>query len=190
MNLETATKKLRLFFRSHRRLPSYKEMAELLGFASKKASFDIAKKLIELNILEKDSSGKLVPKNLFHPLPFLGAIQAGYPTPSEEQLYQTLSFDSYLINRPEHSYILKVNGDSMIDAGIYDGDMVVIEENHDPKNGDVVAAFIDEAWTLKYFFKENGKIRLVPANKKYPVLYPQEHLSIFGIVVSITRKYH
>ena len=190
MNIETAVKKMRSFFRGQKRLPSYQEMCKLFGFASKHASFKLAKKLIAAGILEKDSTGKLIPKQLFPPLPILGTIKAGSPSLAENQLLTTMSFDDYLVNRPEKSYVLKVSGDSMIEEGINSGDLVIVEKGKEPKEGDVVVAFIDNEFTLKYFSRKNGKVRLIPANEKYPTIYPRENLEIFGIVVSVVRKYH
>ena len=107
-----------------------------------------------------------------------------------QALLETMSFDNYLVNKPEKSYILKVSGDSMIDAGINSGDFVVIEKDKQPSQGDIVVAYIDGEFTLKYFTKNDGKILLMPANKKYSPLSPMQELSIFGVVVSVMRKYH
>lgn len=190
MKLENALHKLRKFFKIHKRLPSYQEMCLLFGFASKRTGFELAKKLILSGILEKDTNGKLLPKNLFPPLPLLGNIIAGPPTPAEEQLHSTMSFDNFLVRSPENSYLLKVSGDSMIEAGINPGDLVVVEKGADPKEGDIIVAHIDGEFTLKYFRKLSGKICLMPANKNYSPIYPRSHLSVFGIVISVIRKYH
>ena len=190
MQTDSAILKLRSFFLTNKRLPSYREMCSLLGFCSKKTSFELVKKLVREGILEKDEYGKLIPKRLFPPLPVLGTIHAGHPSSSEQSLLETMSFDNYLVNKPEKSYILKVSGDSMIDAGINSGDFVVIEKDKQPSQGDIVVAYIDGEFTLKYFTKNDGKILLMPANKKYSPLSPMQELSIFGVVVSVMRKYH
>lgn len=190
MKVDSAIKKLRHFFSSHKRLPSYQEMCFLFGFASKKASFDLMKKLIQIGVVEKDESGHLIPKQLFPPLRVLGTIQAGTPTPAEEQLLETMSFDHFLINNPDTSYLLRVSGDSMIEAGINPGDLVVIEEKSEPREGDIVVAQVDGQFTLKYFQKKDGRVYLAPANRNYSPIYPEDNLTIFGIVVSVIRKYH
>jgi SOS regulatory protein LexA len=190
MLLDEAAQKLREFYKQNKRLPSYQELCDLFGFASKKTAFALAKKLIDAGIIEKDSSGKLLPKRLFAVLPFYGAVKAGYPSAAEEHLFETMSFDTYLVNKPEHSFVLRVSGDSMIDAGINEGDLVIIEKDKQAKDGDVVVALVDGEYTLKYYYKRNSIISLVPANKRYPVIYPKESLSIWGIVVSVMRKYH
>ena len=189
MNVETTLKKIRHFHYRYRRMPSYQEMCKLFGFASKKASFDLAKKLILLGIIEKATNGRLKLKPQFLPLPVLGIIKAGSPTDAEEQVIGEVTFDDYLVDRPEDSYLLKVSGDSMKDAGIYEGDVVVVDKKRKPKMGDIVVAYIDNEFTLKYLQSENGKICLVPANTKYAKIYPKENLTIEGVIVSSMRKY-
>lgn len=190
MNLDLVIKKLRIFHYKHRRMPSYQEMCKLFGFASKKASFDLTKKLIEFSVLHKDRKGKLKLSQNFLPIPVLGTIKAGFPTDAEEQVIDEVTFDEYLVDRPEESYLLRVSGDSMKDAGIQEGDVVVVDKRTKPKVGDIVVAYIDNEFTLKYLQREKGKICLVPANSKYSKIYPKENLTIEGVVVSSMRKYH
>src|SRR3989338_2055616 len=147
MQIEAAVKILRTFLKTHRRLPSYQEMCTLFGFPSKKPSFDLAKKLIKAGIIAKDETGKLIPRQLFPGLPVLGTIKAGVPAEAQQQLLDTMSIEHYLVENPEISYLLKVSGDSMIDAGINEGDLVVIEESKTPKDGDIVVAQIDGEFT-------------------------------------------
>ncbi len=188
MENQTAAQKIRDFFKHHSRMPSYKEMCHLFGVASKRTCFRIAQKLIHAGLLEKDSTGKLIPKLLFSALPYVGSIKAGIPTPAEQELLHTMSFDSYLVNKPHNSFILKVSGDSMIEAGILPGDLVVIEKDKQARDGDIVVAYVDQEWTLKYYRNINGAVCLMPANGKYPPIYPRESLTIWGKVVSVIRK--
>src|SRR3989338_5216704 len=97
MSLENAIKKIRSFFRKNRRLPSYQEIADLMGFASKNAAFKIAQKLIDAGYLEKDETGRLIPRRLFSPIPTTGVIKAGFPSPAEEELVDLISLDEFLI---------------------------------------------------------------------------------------------
>ena len=119
----------------------------------------------------------------------MGSIQAGFPTPAEEEVLDTVSLDEYLVAKPQASFLLRVFGESMIDEGIRPDDLVIIERGRTPKNGDIVLAQIDNEWTLKFYEKRSGKVRLVPANKKFPVLYPKTELNITGVVTSVVRKY-
>lgn len=190
MKIETAITKIRAFFRTNRRLPSYQEIADLFGFASKNAAFKLATKLIDAGFLEKDQTGKLIPKRLFAPLPNFGIVKAGFPSPADEELVDTVSLDEFLINRPEATFMLKVSGESMIDAGIQPGDIVLLERGKNVREGDIIVACVDGEWTMKYYSKKNGQVSLVPANKKFSPISPRESLEIEGVVVSVIRKYH
>lgn len=190
MNTEKALSKIRKFFRNSRRLPTYQEIADMMGFASKNAAFKLVGKLIEGGFLEKDDSGHLIPRYLFSPQPATGVVRAGFPTPMFDTQSDLATIDEYLIDRPEATFILKVAGDSMIDAGIFEGDLVLVERGRSPRIGDIIVAAVDGEWTMKYFHKENGQPVLVPANKKYPKIYPESSLTTEGIVISVIRKYN
>ncbi len=176
MTNKQAINKLRVFYRRHKRLPSYAEMNGLFNFASKNASYYLVSKLIKEDVLSKDSKGKLAPKNLFA-IPQVGHIRAGHPQSAEQESAYNVSFDTFLVNRPESSFILTVVGDSMTEAGINDGDIVIVDKRQTPKNMDIVAACVDGEWTLKYFVKENGSWCLQPANPKFQTIYPKDSLT-------------
>lgn len=190
MNTEKALQKIRKFFRTQRRLPTYQEIADLMGFASKNAAFKLVAKLIDGGFLEKDETGHLIPRYLFSPIASTGVVRAGFPTPMFDTQSELATIDEFLIDRPEATFILKVGGDSMIDAGIFEGDLVLVERGKNPKIGDIIVATVDGEWTMKYFQKENGQPVLVPANKKYPKIYPENTLTTEGIVISVIRKYN
>ncbi len=180
---------LRSFWRRNKRLPTYSEMCRIFAYGSKNAAFRLAKKLIEEGYIEKDATGRLTPKGERLGIPLVGYVQAGFPSPAEEELIDTLSLDEYLIDKPQASFLLKVSGDSMIDAGIHEGDLVIVERGGQPASGDIVLACVDEEWTLKYFHRAGGAVELVPANSKYPVIRPRAELSVGGIIKAVIRKY-
>jgi len=177
---------IKKFYRKFRRLPSYGEMLKLLHLSSKNAIFKIVNKWIDEGLLKK-SNNKLSPTNKFFSLPFLGIIKAGFPILAEENR-DYLTLDEYLIENPDSSFLLKVSGDSMIDAGIFEGDLVVIEKRKEAENGDIVLAQIDREWTLKILEKSQGRLRLKAANPKYPPFSPREELQIYGVVKALVRK--
>ena len=181
--------KLRRFYRANRRLPTYSELAQLFGYSSKNAAYRLAQKLIDEGFIGKDETGRLVPKGERLGIPLLGYVQAGFPSPAEEELIDTLSLDEFLIEKPTASFMLKVSGDSMRDAGIHRDDLVIVEKGVTPKNGDVVLACVDNDWTLKYYEKRGGEISLVPANPDYPVIHPRGELTLGGVVRAVIRKY-
>lgn len=119
----------------------------------------------------------------------LGSVQAGFPSPAEEELVDTINLDQYLVRRPEATYLLTVSGDSMIEAGIQPGDLVLVEKGGVPKQNDIVVAQIDGEWTLKYFGKDATGVYLDPANSAYTRMRPERSLSIGGIVKAVVRKY-
>ena len=181
---------LRNFHAKHHRIPTFAEMQKVLGYKSKGGVFKLMPHLLKRNILKKDSAGKFIQGALLKSsLRVLGTIQAGFPSPAEEELVDTMSLDEFLIKNPSATYILKVTGDSMIEEGIKEGDLVLVERGREPKSGDIVIAQVDSDWTMKFYQKINGKIVLVPANKKYSPIYPKDELIIGGVVVANVRKY-
>jgi repressor LexA len=119
----------------------------------------------------------------------LGYIQAGFPSPAEEETVDLISLDEYLISNPQATYLVKVDGDSMIDAGIMPGDLVLVQKNIAPRHGDIVVASVDNEWTLKYLERHGGSVTLRAANSKYPPIRPRQDLAIAGVVIANVRKY-
>lgn len=177
------------FYKRYRRLPTYSEMLRLFDLKSKNAVYKIVQKLIDAGVVTKDKNGKLSPGKLYGEVKVLGLVEAGFPSPAEEELADTLTIDDYLIENREATFLLKVKGDSMIEAGIQPGDMVIVERNREPKDGDIVIAEIDHEWTMKYYRKSGNRIFLEPANKKYRPIYPTDELKIAAIVRAVIRKY-
>lgn len=119
----------------------------------------------------------------------MGEVCAGFPSPAEEELRDTISFDDYLLTHRETSFLLSVTGDYMIGAGIMEQDLVIVERGRTPKDGDIVLAQVDGNWTMKYFRKKGKTVTLEAANPKYPSITPQEELSIAGVIMAVVRKY-
>jgi len=181
--------KLLNYFRKFKEIPSYDEMLELFDLSSKGSLYKYVQKFIEEGVLEKGSTGKLIPTSKLYGIRKLGSVQAGFPSPAEEELVDTMSLDEWLIEHPEASYMLNVQGDSMIDAGIVEGDMVIVDRTRKPDVGDIVVALVDGDWTMKYFMKKGNKTYLRAANRRYPDIHPEEELQIGGVVSTVIRKY-
>ncbi|MEX1027628.1 MAG: transcriptional repressor LexA [Candidatus Paceibacterota bacterium] len=186
---EKAVSKLRAFYRTHRRMPSFAELGELVGLRSKNSVSKLINKLCEHNIVAKDHTGRLVPRDLYGELKVLGTVEAGFPSAAEEQELDTLTLDDFLIENKEASFLLTVSGESMIDAGIQPGDLVIVERGRVAKNGDIVIAEVDEEWTMKYYRMHGPQVWLEPANKKFKPIYPKETLNIAAVVRGVVRKY-
>lgn len=181
--------KLRRFYADRKRMPSLGELAGLMGFKSKNAAQYLAGKWQEAGVVRKDASGRLVPGRLMRVLRVLGTVEAGWPSPAEEEMADTISLDDWLIRNKEASFMLKVSGDSMIDAGIRPGDMVILERGREPKHGDIVVAEIDKEWTIKFYEKNGKAISLRPANRAYRPIFPKEELRVAGVVTAVIRRY-
>ena len=103
-------------------------------------------------------------------LQFAPGIRAGFPSPAEDYNHDTLDFNRDLIRNPEATFYGKVEGDSMIEAGINDGDIAVIDRSLEPRDGDIVVGYINEEFTIKYLdlnHHNDGYIELRPANKDF-----------------------
>ena len=120
-------------------------------------------------------------------VPLLGHIAAGSPILAEENIDDYLSFPKGMFGNGEY-FALHVRGDSMIDGGIFDGDIAIIKQQNTANNGDIVAALLDEEATLKTFQKKSGKVQLIAENPAYEPIIP-ESLTILGKLTAVFRKY-
>jgi len=127
--------------------------------------------------------------SLPHDYNLLGLVKAGFPSPAEEELRDTLSLDEFLVQNPDASFLLKVSGDSMSGAGILPGDLVIVDRRQTAKNGDIVIAEVDGEWTMKFLKKSGGTVYLLPANPEYQPIRPKQELKIAGVVTAVVRKY-
>lgn len=182
-------KKIFAFYERERRMPSYEEILKLVGFKSKNAVAKLVAKLVDEGVVEKDGKGRLIPSTIFSEVPLLGLVEAGVPAMAESEDLDSLSLDRYLINDRGRSFLLEVKGDSMIEAHIEEGDLVIAERAVTARDGDIVVAEVDGEWTLKFFKKLGDKTWLQPANKNYKPIYPRHSLRIAAIVKGIVRKY-
>lgn len=190
MQVHEKLRRFRAFYREEKRVPGYGEMLKLFEYRSKNSVYGLLRRLEEMGYIRKTPGGKIVPtRRLIGSIKLLGSVQAGFPSPAEEELVDVLSLDEYLVRRPEATYMLTVNGDSMIDAGIHPNDIVLVERGGTPRNGDIVVAQVDGEWTIKYFHKDRKTVRLEPANAKYKTIVPCQSLVIGGIVKAAIRKY-
>lgn len=174
-------------------MPSYSEMMKLFSFKSKNAVFRVVEKLLEAGMVAKDHLGRLIPSETFveniGSVPMLGFVTAGFPATVEEELTDKVNLDDLLIKNKPLTYMLEVDGDSMIDAHIEKGDMVLVEKTNQAKDGQIVIAEVDGEFTMKYFRKDGNKVWLEPANKNYQPIYPEHSLNINAVLKAVIRKY-
>lgn len=189
MSYDTYKRKIIGFWERHKRMPGYKEIMSATGLASKNSVYKLLNKLVDEGVLQKSRDGKLSPGRALVGVPLLGLVEAGFPSPAEEELLDVMDFDEFLTPNKENSYILKVKGESMIDAGICPGDLVIVERRPSYKPGQIVIAAVEGEYTMKYLRKNGDTFYLDPANAAYKPIYPKGALTIEAVVTGVVRKY-
>ena len=177
--------------------PSLADLALAFGVRSKNAVAKVVNALVREKHIDKDPKGRIkilaMPEPEDHPqpmmLPLFGPISAGFAAPVEEQAEEMVTLDDYLIKKRSSTFLLRVKGDSMIDTGIYEGDLVVVERDRTPKVGNIVVGVLDGEFTLKRLKQAKGKYYLQAENTAYPDMYAMDELKVAGIVMGVIRKY-
>lgn len=140
-----------------------------------------------LELIDVDDICCNMPKKEIVNVPIIGTVTAGSPILAIENIDDTLPISIDFVGNKE-SYVLKIKGESMIEAGILDGDYVIVNSQHSAKNGDIVVALIGDEATVKTFYKEKDHIRLQPQNSSMdPILIKEPY--ILGVVKAVVRKY-
>ncbi len=163
--------------------PSVREIAKYLGFKSTKAVKVHLDKLSQKGIIKK---GKGVARGISlqrEGIPILGRITAGKPTLEFEGIDGHFSIDKW-----KNNFLLRVKGDSMIGAGIHEGDLVVIDRTREPLKGNIVVALIEDETTVKKLDKKNGNWILKPENPDYPII--DKDFEVIGVVIGVIRSYY
>jgi repressor LexA len=119
-------------------------------------------------------------------LPVIGSVAAGVPTLAAENVETTIPLPTEIV-RDDSTFVLRVKGESMIDAGIFDGDYVVVHQQPTALNGDIVVAQIEDEATVKRYFRESDRIRLQPENPTMEPIYARD-VTVLGKVVAVFRR--
>jgi repressor LexA len=175
--------------------PSTREIQHHFGFASQTSVMQYIDTLARKGFLDRHARKARalitpVQKVRITDIPIYGQIPAGMATLTEQTIEGHISLDARSVNASKNgrTFALRVRGDSMIDAHILDGDIVILEDRTDVQNGDIVAALIDGETTLKRYVTEHGRPYLKAENPLYPDLVPARELRIQGVLVSLVRK--
>lgn len=173
-----------------RRLPNRARALEVLQMPEAMRSTRPALKLVPASAPPRPAVQSMIAANDTIVVPLHGRIAAGLPLEAMES-DRSLSVPAALLGPGDH-YALEVSGDSMIDAGIFDGDYALIRRCEEARDGDIIVALIDDAEaTLKYLRHEKGMIRLDPANTAYqPQRYPANRVRVQGKLAGLLRRYH
>jgi DNA polymerase V len=132
-----------------------------------------------------------VPSALTRPL-FLAQAPAGFPSPADDHLDRDLDLHELLIQHPAATYFVRLAGDSMQGAGLYDGDLLIVDRSLEPKHTDIVIAVLNGELTVKRLFTQGPLVQLRPANPRYPIITvtPDQELFIWGVVTGSVRQFH
>tara|TARA_Y100000385_G_scaffold291194_1_gene367771 strand:- start:1072 stop:1707 length:636 start_codon:yes stop_codon:yes gene_type:complete len=188
--------------------PSYDEMKDSLGLASKSGIHRLITALEDRGFIRRlpnkaraievlksiplysEDHHILQPANDEHEIPFVGKIAAGNPIAAIEDSYSKVSVPSTMVGA--NHFALEVEGDSMIEAGILDGDIVVIKKSSTARNNQIVVALVDqEEATLKRIYASGNTVELIPENKNYTTkVFGPDRVNVQGILVGLVRKYN
>lgn len=183
------------YIKEHKYPPTFREIAKTFSI-SVKGAYDHVKALEKKGKIRCDMNrsraieivdGENQEEETLTHIPLLGNVAAGVPLFAEENLDGYMQLPSSVLKRGNH-FALHVRGDSMQDAGIIDGDVAVFHQQNVANNGDIVVAMINEAVTLKRFYKEKNRVKLKAENPVYPPIYTQ-NVQILGKLVYVGREY-
>ncbi|HOP50396.1 MAG TPA: translesion error-prone DNA polymerase V autoproteolytic subunit [Ignavibacteriales bacterium] len=140
-------------------------------------------KILEIYQIDHETSLKL-------PL-FISNVPAGFPSPADDYLDKSLDLNKFLINNPAATFYVKVQGDSMINAGIISGDILIVDRSIVNPYGKIVVALLNNEFTVKRLIKKKSKVYLIPENPKYPniELSDQVDFQVWGVVTGLVRKF-
>lgn len=176
--------------------PSLADLALAFGVRSKNAIAKVVNALVREGHIEKDPKGRIKILESAEDkgpapamLPLFGPISAGFAQSAETQAEEKITLDDYLVSDKASTFLLRVKGDSMINAGIFEGDLVVVDKKKQPKIEDIVVGILDGEFTLKRLKKNKGKFYLQAENPSYPELHPMEDLQVAGVVRGSIRRY-
>ena len=181
---------LQEYYARHRVFPSYARLMTLLGLASKSAVKKVLERLESAGLLTRTPEGDWAPADRFFERTLaLYPVTAGMPAAATDEIPDEVAIDRYLVKDPAHTVLIRIKGDSMIDAGIHDGDLAVVERRNHASSGTIVVAVVDDEFTLKTLARDKNGYFLSPANPNYPLIRPKGKLEIYGVLAGLVRKY-
>lgn len=184
--------KLQDYYAREKIIPSITELSVLWNGKARSWTHQIVQRLKEESLLENAPGGRLRPGPRFFERTVGHVVRAGMPQQAADVQPELLRIDDYLIENPSQTILFPVKGDSMVDLGILEGDMVIIERSNSPSTGQVILAIVDNEFTLKVLAKDKRGYYLEARNhmrsKDYPPIRPEQKLEIYGLYVGLIRK--
>jgi SOS-response transcriptional repressor LexA len=182
--------RLRRLYATQKAIPTMEELAPALGLAGKSGAHRVLHNLQRAGYLAQGSGKRLVPTERFFERPVLGPVRAGLAQPVQADPEPVLmSVEHFLVDDPANTSFCRVKGDSMKDAGLVEGDLVVTVHGAKAKPGDIVVAVVDGDITVKFLRRDDLGMYLEPANAAYPIIWPAGELEILGVVTGSFRRF-
>lgn len=169
-------------------MPSFGALAKLVGVSVSTVADAIARLKSE-GFLGSSATGRLQPGSRFFERPLMGSVQAGLPAAAADVLPDGLMIDEYLVDTPARTMLLTVRGESMREAGLLPGDVVVVKRGAVAVHNDIVVAMLSGECTVKQLAVEQGGLFLRARNPDFPDIFPADDLEILGVVVGQFRRY-
>jgi repressor LexA len=185
---------IRAFTAAHGYPPSVREIGELVGLSSSSTIHAHLKALERRGLISRDPtkpralrSGSIPVSPEVIAVPVLGRVAAGVPITAQEDIEGEFLFSPEFVPRGSDGFMLRVQGDSMIDAAILNGDLILVRPQRTAENGEIVVAMIDGEATVKRFYRESGRVRLQPENRAMAPIYASD-VEIVGRVEAVVRR--
>jgi len=185
---------IRAFTAEHGYPPSVREIGERVGLSSSSTIHAHLKTLERRGMISRDPtkpralrSGSVPPAPEVVVVPVLGRVAAGVPITAQEDIEGEFAFSPGFVPRASDAFMLRVQGDSMVDAAILDGDLILVRPQKNANNGEIVVAMLEGEATVKRFYKEAGRVRLQPENATMAPIYATD-VQIVGRVEAVVRK--
>ncbi|HEV3195032.1 MAG TPA: transcriptional repressor LexA [Candidatus Cybelea sp.] len=185
---------IREFTAEHGYPPSVREIGELVGLSSSSTIHAHLKALERRGLISRDPTkpralrtGTLPASRDALVVPILGRVAAGVPITAQEDVEGEFLFPSGYVPRASDAFMLRVQGDSMVDAAILNGDLILVRPQRTADNGEIVVAMVDGEATVKRFYREAGRVRLQPENQAMAPIYASD-VEIVGRVEAVVRR--
>lgn len=181
--------RLQDYYARHRAIPAYERLAALWGLASRSAVGKVLERFRSQGLIERTPDGDWVPRRSFFARPLANqSVQAGYPAADLQAGLTPHLLDELLINNPSKTLLITVQGESMRDANILDGDVVIVERQERASAGEIVVAIVDQELTIKTLRKDGEGWLLHPENPAFADIRPKGELQLIGVVTGLARR--
>lgn len=187
-DLEHLTR-LQDYYARYRCIPAYERLCALWGIASRSAVGNVLERFRRNELVERTPDGDWIPsRSFFERLMARQPVQAGLPAMDLQAGLSPILLDELLVDTPSKTLLLKVQGDSMSGANIFEGDVVIVERQNHANPGEIVVALVDQELTVKTLMKDGDGWLLHPENPSFADIRPQGELKLIGVVTGLARR--